>query len=139
VRFPGAGLKRAARSTTCSGICSKAASGCMCWAAIALHHGRRLPHVLLGERVLPGMDCGTAGAVRYRLPEACERDDRSHRCVWLLLGTVMSDGAIQFEFSKISLTICAAANAARYPTRWSAGGYRKTRTEDAQARACGAK
>lgn len=69
-------------------------------------------------KVLPGWIVGTAGAVRYRLPQGVPTATISRTDVYgYLLGTVMSDGSIQFEFKEVSLADAKSADAGKYPDR----------------------
>ncbi|HEY9140894.1 MAG TPA: hypothetical protein VIN93_08375 [Bryobacteraceae bacterium] len=69
-----------------------------------------------GDRVLPGWIVGTAGAVRYRLPPGITGGTISRTDVYgYLLGTVMSDGSIKFEFRQLSLDDLRRANAGINP------------------------
>jgi hypothetical protein len=94
-----------------------------------------------GERVLPGWIVGTAGAVRYRLPEGVASGTIARTDVYgYLLGTVMSDGAIQFEFKQISLDDLRRANAGRYPDALVGWCYSKNADQKMpKPEACGAK
>jgi Calcineurin-like phosphoesterase len=52
--------------------------------------------------VLPGWIVGTAGAVRYALPEGLPKDIRAQTGVGgYLLGTVGADGEVKFEFQEV--------------------------------------
>jgi len=65
-----------------------------------------------GDRVLPGWIVGTAGAVRYRLPQGAAGGTIARTDVYgWLLATVMSDGSIQFSFEQLSLNDLRRANA----------------------------
>ena len=56
------------------------------------------------DQVLPGWIVGTAGAVRYRLPGGITAGKIARTDVYgYLLATVMSDGAIQFDFKETTL------------------------------------
>jgi hypothetical protein len=94
-----------------------------------------------GDRVLPGWIVGTAGAVRYRLPEGVPSGTIARTDVYgYLLGTVMSDGAIQFEFKQISLDDLRRANAGRYPDALVGWCYSKNADQKMpKPEACGAK
>jgi len=62
-------------------------------------------------KVLPGWIIGTAGAVRYRLPVGIREGVLAKTDVYgYLLGTVMSDGTIQFDFKQLSLDDIRRAN-----------------------------
>jgi hypothetical protein len=71
---------------------------------------------------LPGWIVGTAGAVRYRIPQEAGPDQKPMTGVYgYLLGTVKSDGAATFEFRKLSLEDLLAANQGKQPealVRW---------------------
>jgi hypothetical protein len=69
------------------------------------------------DQVLPGWIVGTAGAVRYRLPPGIIVTNRVARTdvYGYLLATVMSDGAVQFEFKEVSLDDIRVANAGKTP------------------------
>lgn len=55
------------------------------------------------ETILEGWVIGTAGAVRYRLPENLPKDTRAITYVYgYLLGTVNSDGEIAFNFQQVT-------------------------------------
>jgi len=67
--------------------------------------------------VLPGTIIGTAGAVRYRLPDTAEGfpPERAKTDVYgYLLGTVGADGAITFDFHQIERSAVPADVEARY-------------------------
>lgn len=69
-----------------------------------------------GKKVLPGWIIGTAGAVRYRLPPGITPGTIARTDVYgYLLGTVMSDGTIRFDFQQLSLDDLRAANAGKAP------------------------
>lgn len=68
-----------------------------------------------GKKVLPGWIVGTAGAVRYRLPPNAPGGTIARTDVYgYLVGSVMSDGAVQFEFKEIGLPELKSVNAGRY-------------------------
>ncbi len=55
------------------------------------------------QEILPGWIVGTAGAVRYRLPQDVSRATDPQTDVYgYLLATVSADGAVKFEFKKLS-------------------------------------
>ncbi|HYL10953.1 MAG TPA: metallophosphoesterase [Candidatus Acidoferrales bacterium] len=55
------------------------------------------------QPILPGWIVGTAGAVRYRLPQDVSRATDPQTDVYgYLLATVSADGAVSFEFKKLS-------------------------------------
>jgi hypothetical protein len=63
--------------------------------------------------VLPGIIIGTAGAVRYRLPDTAAGfpSERAKSDVYgYLLGTVADDGAITFEFKQLDRAALAAGD-----------------------------
>ena len=67
--------------------------------------------------VLPGWIIGTAGATRYRLPEAASRSPLAKTDVYgYLLATVNPDGSIDFAFHEITKSDVPSAVAARYST-----------------------
>jgi len=74
------------------------------------------------ERVLPGWIIGTAGAVRYRLPPGVAAGGIARTDVYgYLLGTLLSDGSVQFDFNELSLDDLRLANAGKAPdslVRW---------------------
>ena len=74
------------------------------------------------DRELPGWIVGTAGAVRYRLPPGITVGKIAKTDVYgYLLGTVLSDGSIQFEFEELGLDDLRLANAGKAPdllVRW---------------------
>jgi hypothetical protein len=67
------------------------------------------------DHVLPGWIVGTAGAVRYRLPPGIGTRFAKTDVYGYLIGTVMSDGTIQFEFKELSLDDLRLANAGKNP------------------------
>jgi hypothetical protein len=73
-------------------------------------------------KVLPGWIIGTAGAVRYRLPKGINPSPKAMPDVYgYLIGSVSSDGAIAFEFHKLSLDDLLATSHDKYPellVRW---------------------
>ncbi len=67
--------------------------------------------------VLPGVIIGTAGAVRYRLPDTVEGfpPERAKTDVYgYLIGTVDADGAITFAFNQVDRSAIPADVEARY-------------------------
>jgi hypothetical protein len=67
-------------------------------------------------KVLPGWIVGTAGAVRYRLPGGEGGGKIAKTDVYgYLIGTVMSDGTVEFEFKELGLDDLKAANAGKVP------------------------
>jgi hypothetical protein len=62
-------------------------------------------------KVLPGWIVGTAGAVRYRLPGGEGGGKIAKTDVYgYLIGTVMNDGSVEFEFRELGLEDLKAAN-----------------------------
>jgi hypothetical protein len=74
------------------------------------------------DQVLPGWIVGTAGAVRYRLPAGVPTATIARTDVYgYLLGTVMSDGAIHFDFHETDFNELRQANEGKTPeplVRW---------------------
>jgi Calcineurin-like phosphoesterase len=67
-------------------------------------------------QVLPGWIVGTAGAVRYRLPESAKTGKLEKTDVYgYLVGTVMSDGSVGFEFKELGLEDLRSANGGKAP------------------------
>jgi hypothetical protein len=65
--------------------------------------------------LLPGWIVGTAGATRYRLPKNTKGAKQARTDVYgYLLGTVQSDGTIQFEFKELKQENIPAGVADRY-------------------------
>jgi len=93
-----------------------------------------------GERVLPGWIVGTAGAVRYRLPEGVAGGSIARTDIYgYLLATVMSDGTIQFEFRQLGLDDLRRADAGRYPDELIGWCYNQNADEKIpKPAACGA-
>jgi len=68
-----------------------------------------------GQDVLPGWIVGTAGAVRYRLPEEYSTAATAMTDVYgYLLGHVAEDGSVRFEFKQIREEDVTAATSERY-------------------------
>ncbi len=68
------------------------------------------------DEVLPGWIVGTAGAVRYRLPPGIGSRKLAKTDVYgYLIGSVMADGSIAFEFKELSLDDLRLANAGKTP------------------------
>jgi|HubBroStandDraft_6_1064221.scaffolds.fasta_scaffold295344_1 hypothetical protein len=67
------------------------------------------------DHVLSGWIVGTAGAVRYRLPTGLGTRFAKTDVYGYLIGTVMSDGSIQFDFKELSLDDLRLANAGKNP------------------------
>jgi hypothetical protein len=74
------------------------------------------------EKVLPGWIVGTAGAVRYRLPEGAAAGRKAMTNVYgYLLATAASDGAISFAFQQLTVDDLLRANQGKAPAalvRW---------------------
>ncbi|KAA6464497.1 metallophosphoesterase [Acidobacteria bacterium AB60] len=68
-----------------------------------------------GDHVLPGWIVGTAGAVRYRLPAEMGTRFARTDVYGYLLGTVMSDGSIHFDFKEVSAEDLQRVNGGKYP------------------------
>ncbi len=69
-----------------------------------------------GKKVLPGWIVGTAGAVRYRLPPGPAPGKIARTDVYgYLIGSVMSDGTVRFDFKEVNLADLKAANAGKTP------------------------
>jgi len=67
-------------------------------------------------KVLAGWIVGTAGAQRYRLPEGEGGGKIAKTDVYgYLIGTVMSDGSVEFEFKELGLKDLQAASGGKYP------------------------
>jgi calcineurin-like phosphoesterase family protein len=67
--------------------------------------------------VLPGIIVGTAGAIRYRLPDTAQGwpTERARTDVYgYVLGTVAADGSITFEFREVPRSAVPADVVARY-------------------------
>jgi len=68
------------------------------------------------EDVLPGWIVGTAGAVRYRLPRDVQGSTQAKTDVYgYLLGTVLSDGRIDFQFKEVTEVNVSEATRQNYP------------------------
>lgn len=67
------------------------------------------------DHVLPGWIVGTAGAVRYRLPPGLGSKFAKTDVYGYLIGTVMSDGSIQFDFKELTLDDLRLASAGKNP------------------------
>jgi hypothetical protein len=91
------------------------------------------------NKVLPGWIVGTAGAVRYRLPPGIAIATIARTDVYgYLLGSVMSDGTIQFEFKEISLDDLRRANAGKEPDALVGWCYAENKDQRIpKAAACG--
>src|SRR5438067_6476293 len=69
--------------------------------------------------VLPGIIVGTAGAIRYRLPDTTQGfpPQRAHTDVYgYLIATVAADGSITFDFREVPRSAIPAEVIARYTT-----------------------
>jgi hypothetical protein len=67
------------------------------------------------EEILPGWIIGTAGAVRYRLPDGIPQSPKAQGDTYgYLVGTVSSDGSITFDFKKIDTMDVPAGIKAQY-------------------------
>ena len=91
-------------------------------------------------KVLPGWIVGTAGAVRYRLPQGVAPGSTTRTDVYgYLLATVMSDQSVQFEFKEVSLADAKAANSAKYAESLIEWCYAENRNPQVPSpTACGA-
>jgi hypothetical protein len=74
------------------------------------------------DKVLPGWIIGTAGAQRYKLPpEATPAQHAQTNVYGHMIATVTPDGAVSFEFQRLSLDDLRAINGSAYPDsliRW---------------------
>lgn len=69
-----------------------------------------------GSHVIPGWIVGTAGAVRYRIPPGITAATIAKTDVeGYLLGTVNSDGSVDFKFEELTLDDLRKANAGKSP------------------------
>lgn len=67
------------------------------------------------ETTLPGWLIGTAGAVRYRLPENLPPSAFAISYVYVyLLGTVTADGSVEFEFELVTEHDVPSSTAKKY-------------------------
>lgn len=67
-------------------------------------------------KVLPGWIIGTAGAVRYRLPPETGASQKAMTDVYgYMIGNVSPDGAVTFDFHKLSLEDLLATSQGKYP------------------------
>jgi hypothetical protein len=91
-------------------------------------------------QVLPGWIVGTAGAVRYRVPPGVTTGKLSKTDVYgYLVGSVMSDGSVEFEFQQLSLEDLQRINLERPESlvRWC---YEENRDlKPPEARSCAAR
>lgn len=68
------------------------------------------------DRVLPGWIIGTAGAFRYRLPAETTPEQHAQTNVYgYMIATVAADGAVSFEFNRLSMADLHAASGREYP------------------------
>jgi hypothetical protein len=74
------------------------------------------------DKVLPGWIVGTAGAPRYKLPaETTPAQNAETNVYGYMIATVGADGAVSFEFQRLSIDDLRAANGSAYPEaliRW---------------------
>jgi Calcineurin-like phosphoesterase len=74
------------------------------------------------DQVLPGWIIGTAGAQRYKLPPDITPAQHAQTNVYgYMIATVAPDGAVSFEFERLSLDELRAINGSAYPDpliRW---------------------
>jgi len=74
------------------------------------------------EQVLPGWIVGTAGAVRYKLPNGAASGHAAKQGVYgYMVGSVADDGSISFQFIETSLDDLLHANQGKQPeplVRW---------------------
>ena len=88
--------------------------------------------------VIPGIIIGTAGAVRYRLPDTAAGmpPERAQTDVYgYLLATVDDDGTINFEFKKIDRAAVPADVVSRYGSElvdWCWAENKDTRTRSSE-------
>jgi hypothetical protein len=83
---------------------------------LASHSHFYLEDVFAGSG-LPGWIVGTAGAVRYSLPQGVQPGPGAQADVYgYLLGTVNRDGEIQFSFNQVKQADVPAAVLQRYPS-----------------------
>ena len=67
-------------------------------------------------RVLPGWIVGTAGAVRYRLPDGTGPNQRARTPVYgYVMGAVSADGSIAFSFQELGLDDLLRAGQGKHP------------------------
>ena len=93
-----------------------------------------------GNKVLPGWIVGTAGAVRYRIPPGIRIATTGRTDVYgYLIGSVMGDGSVQFEFKELSLDDLRLANAGKTPDSLVGWCYAENKDETIPvASKCGA-
>jgi len=74
------------------------------------------------DTVLPGWVIGTAGALRYKLPaEATPAQHAQTNVYGYMIATVTPDGAVSFQFERVSLDDLRVINGSAYPEplmRW---------------------
>jgi hypothetical protein len=71
------------------------------------------------DTILPGWIVGTAGAVRYRLPDGISTSPKAHTDVYgYLLGEVAQDGTISFQFKPVEVKDVPAEIMSRYSERF---------------------
>ena len=74
------------------------------------------------DQVLPGWIIGTAGAQRYKLPPETTPAQHAETNVYgYMIATVSADGAVSFQFQRLSLEALSAINGSAYPeplVRW---------------------
>ena len=74
------------------------------------------------DKVLPGWIIGTAGAQRYKLPPETTPAQHAQTNVYgYMIATVTPDGAVSFEFQRLSLDDLRAISGKAYPDpliRW---------------------
>lgn len=73
-------------------------------------------------RVLPGWIVGTAGAIRYRLPDGAGPRQKAKTAVYgYMTGTVSADGSIAFSFHELSVEDLMRTDQGKHPetmVRW---------------------
>ena len=74
------------------------------------------------NKVLPGWIIGTAGAQRYKLPKETTAAQHAQTNVYgYMIATVSGEGAVSFDFQRLSLDDLRAINGSAYPEalmRW---------------------
>jgi hypothetical protein len=73
------------------------------------------------DKVIPGWIVGTAGAVRYRLPQGAPPATSMTDVYGYMLATVAPDGAVSFAFQKLGIDDLLRTNRGRLPdalVRW---------------------
>jgi hypothetical protein len=85
------------------------------------------------DKVIPGWIVGTAGAVRYRLPEGVTPGPKAMTDVYgYLLGTVDGNGEASFSFQKVGEEDLLRANRGQYPealVRWCVAENRELKAK----------